>query len=50
MFKVIAADSKVSFTPLILSFLSLVLMTVVSVSWHIYKAHTSNPTKYLKDE
>ncbi|MFI5140257.1 MAG: ABC transporter permease [Sphingobacteriales bacterium] len=50
MFKVIAADSKVSFTPLILSFLSLVFMTVVSVSWHIYKANTSNPTKYLKDE
>ena len=50
MFKVIASDSTVSFTPLILSFISLIIMTMVSVSWHIYKANTSNPTKYLKDQ
>jgi putative ABC transport system permease protein len=50
LLKVISPESKTSFTPLLLSFASLIMMTVVSVSWHIYKANTSNPTKYLKDE
>jgi putative ABC transport system permease protein len=50
LFKILAPESSTSFTPLVLSFMSLVVMTVISVSWHIYKAHTSNPTKYLKDE
>ena len=50
LFNILAPDSKVSFSPLVLAFFSLVAMTAVSVSWHIYKAHTANPTKYLKDE
>jgi putative ABC transport system permease protein len=50
LFKIIAPESAVSVLPLILSFLSLIAMTAISVSWHIFKAHTSNPTKHLKDE
>ena len=50
LFRILAPESSNTFTPLILSFLSLIVMTIVSVSWHIYKAQTSNPTKYLKDE
>ncbi len=50
LFKVIESETSVSFMPLILSFISLLIMTAISVSWHIYKAHTSNPTKYLKEE
>jgi len=50
LFGVIAPESGVSILPLILSFTSLITMTAISISWHIFKAHTSNPTKYLKDE
>jgi ABC-type antimicrobial peptide transport system permease subunit len=50
LFKILAPDLTVSFSPLILAFFSLMAMTVISVSWHIYKAHTANPTKYLKEE
>jgi putative ABC transport system permease protein len=50
LFKILAPDSTVSFSPLILAFFSLIAMTAVSVSWHIYKAHTANPTQYLKEE
>lgn len=50
LLKILASDSHSSFTPLILSFISLMIMTAISVSWHIYKANTANPTKYLKDE
>ena len=50
LYNQIAPESGVSFTPLILSLISLIIMTIVSVSWHIYKANTSNPTRYLKDE
>jgi ABC-type antimicrobial peptide transport system permease subunit len=50
LFRIIAPESAVSVLPLILSFLSLIAMTAISVSWHIFKAHTSNPTRYLKDE
>jgi putative ABC transport system permease protein len=45
-----APESVVSFLPLILSLIGLIIMTALSVSWHIFKAHTSNPTKYLKNE
>jgi ABC-type antimicrobial peptide transport system permease subunit len=47
---ILVPDPTVSFSPLILAFLSLIAMTAVSVSWHIYKAHTANPTRYLKEE
>jgi putative ABC transport system permease protein len=50
LFKILAPDSTVSFSPLILAFFSLMAMTAISVSWHIYKAHTANPTQYLKEE
>lgn len=46
----LSEESVVSFTPIVLSFFSLLLMIVISVSWHIFKAHTANPTMYLKDE
>ena len=50
LFSVISSDAKVSISPLILAFVSLIVMTAISVSWHIFKAYVSNPTKYLKDE
>lgn len=50
MFNQVTPESVVSVYPLIISFIALIVMTAVSVSWHIFKAHTSNPTKYLKDE
>jgi putative ABC transport system permease protein len=50
LFSVIAPESSVSALPLLLSFFSLIAMTAISVFWHIVKAHTSNPTRYLKDE
>jgi ABC-type antimicrobial peptide transport system permease subunit len=50
LFSIIAPESSVSTLPLILAFLGLIAMTAISISWHIFKAHTSNPTKYLKDE
>lgn len=50
LFKILDPETSVSFAPLILSAISLVIMTLISVSWHIYKAQTANPTTYLKDE
>ncbi len=50
LFKVIESETSVSFMPLILSVIGLIIMMIVSVSWHIYKANTSNPSRYLKDE
>ena len=50
LFKVIAPEASVSFAPLALSLISLLVMTAISVAWHIYKANTSNPTRYLKEE
>ena len=46
----ITPESKVSFLPLVISFIGLIVMTVVSVIWHLYKAYTANPTIYLKNE
>ena len=50
LFGILVPESTVSMLPLILSLVSIIIMTAISVSWHIYKAQTSNPTKYLKDE
>jgi len=50
LFTVLESETSISFMPLIISLFSIILMTAVSVSWHIYKANTSNPTKYLKEE
>jgi putative ABC transport system permease protein len=43
-------ESQVSFLPLEISVAGLTVMTVLSVLWHLYKAYTANPTKYLKNE
>lgn len=50
LFHVVESESSISVVPLVLSLMSLVLMIAVSVSWHIYRAHTANPTRYLKEE
>ncbi|HEY4324264.1 MAG TPA: ABC transporter permease [Mucilaginibacter sp.] len=50
LFNQVTPESAVSFLPLIMSLIILLIMTAISVSWHIYKAHTANPTQYLKDE
>jgi len=50
MFKLLSPESHVSPLPLILSFMAILTMTAVSVSWHIFKAHTSNPTEHLKEQ
>ncbi len=50
LFDLLDPVAKISFSPLILAFFSLLIMTAMSVSWHIYKAHTANPTQYLKEE
>ncbi|CAN5324842.1 ABC transporter permease [soil metagenome] len=50
LFHVLSPEASVSFLPLIISFIGLLVMTGLSVSWHIFKAHTANPTQYLKDE
>ncbi len=50
LFQQISPQSNVSFWPLILSFAVLIIITAISVSWHIAKAYTTNPSTYLKDE
>ncbi|MGV8878663.1 MAG: ABC transporter permease [Sphingobacteriaceae bacterium] len=50
LFQQISPQSGVSFWPLILSFAVLIIITTISVSWHIIKAHTTNPAIYLKEE
>jgi ABC-type antimicrobial peptide transport system permease subunit len=50
IFNQISPESKVSFSPFILAFFILIIMTLISVSWHIFKAYTANPNKYLKNE
>jgi len=50
LFKVIESETSVSVMPLVLSFIGLIAMTAISVSWHIFRAHTANPTRYLKEE
>lgn len=50
MFNQVTPESEVSPYPFILSLTGLLIMTLISVSWHIFKAHTANPTTYLKEE
>ncbi|HEY4195293.1 MAG TPA: FtsX-like permease family protein, partial [Mucilaginibacter sp.] len=45
----VAPESMVSFLPLILSLFGLIIMTALSIAYHIFKAQVSNPTQYLKD-
>ncbi|MEP7108297.1 MAG: FtsX-like permease family protein [Ferruginibacter sp.] len=50
IFKQFSPESNVSYFPLFLSFIAMFVMTIISVSWHIYKAYIANPTTYLRDE
>lgn len=50
LFQQISPKSDVSILPLILSFAVLLIITLISVSWHTVKAYTTNPSTYLKDE
>ena len=50
LFNILAPDSRISFLPLTLACVSLLIMTAISVSWHIYKANTANPAQYLREE
>ncbi|MEZ4900888.1 MAG: FtsX-like permease family protein [Spirosomataceae bacterium] len=50
IFVQVTPESQVVFSPLILTFIGLVLMTILSVLWHLYKAFVANPTEYLKNE
>jgi putative ABC transport system permease protein len=49
IFVVFSPESDISPVPFLISFIALVLMTVISVVWHLYKAFVSDPTEYLKD-
>ena len=50
MFNIIAPESTVSALPFLFALIILIIMTAISVSWHIYKAYSGKPTAYLKDE
>ena len=50
LYNQISPESKVSFIPLILTLLILIIMTLISVLWHIFKAYTANPTSFLREE
>jgi putative ABC transport system permease protein len=43
-------ESQVSFLPLIIAFLGLIVMTILSVLKHLFMAFRANPTKFLKNE
>ncbi|MBA4850879.1 ABC transporter permease [Emticicia sp. BO119] len=49
IFGQVTPESQVSFLPLVATLAGLVLMTIFSVSWHLYKAFVANPTEFLKD-
>jgi ABC-type antimicrobial peptide transport system permease subunit len=50
LFNQISPESHITFHPLFYSFIALILITSISVAWHVFKAHTSNPIKYLREE
>ncbi|RAJ28307.1 ABC transporter permease [Pedobacter cryoconitis] len=50
MFGQLSSDSKFSLLPIGLSMIILICTTLVSVSWHIFKANQANMSKYLKQE
>lgn len=49
IFGQVTPESHVSFLPLLSTMAGLILMTIFSVSWHMYKAFVANPTQFLKD-
>lgn len=50
IFVQVAPESQVSFLPLFATLAGLVIMTIFSVLWHLYKALTANPTEHLRNE
>jgi ABC-type antimicrobial peptide transport system permease subunit len=50
IFGQVTPESHVSFLPLVATLVGLVLMTIFSVSWHMYKAFVANPTEFLKNQ
>lgn len=43
-------ESQVSFFPLVVTLGGLLVMVLLSVLWHLYKAFVANPTEFLKSE
>jgi ABC-type antimicrobial peptide transport system permease subunit len=50
IFNQVTPESHVSFLPMIITFIGLIIMTLISVLWHLYKAFLSNPVKSLRTE
>jgi len=50
MFDQLSSDSVFSILPIGLAIIALIFTTSISVSWHIFKAHTANIFTYLKGE
>ena len=50
IFNQFTPESHVSFLPMIVTFIGLIIMTLISVLWHLYKAFVASPTSYLKNE
>ncbi|MEP6749210.1 MAG: ABC transporter permease, partial [Bacteroidota bacterium] len=50
IFNQFTPESHVSFSPMIITFIGLIIMTLISVLWHLYKAFVANPTSYLRNE
>ena len=50
MFRQISVETSVSLIPFVFTLGSLLLMTLMSVSWHIYRANTADPTEFLGNE
>lgn len=50
MFNQLSTNSEFSFLPIGLAVIALISTTLISVSWHIFKANQANLSKYLKQE
>lgn len=50
IFNQFSPESILSSQPLIYGFMALLLMTISSMLWHLYKALTANPVKALRSE
>jgi putative ABC transport system permease protein len=50
MFKQISAETSISLIPFVFTSGILLIMTLLSVSWHIYRANTADPTEFLANE
>jgi len=49
VFTTFSPESEISTYPFLATVLFLILMTMVSIAWHMYKAFVANPTEYLKN-